>query len=59
VSGLVLNIVNGVLKLINALIKISIFIVEHVFFTFYRGVGELLESGLKAGDRLVHGRVIR
>ncbi len=58
-SGLVLNIVNGVLKLINALIKISIFIVEHVFFTFYRGVGELLESGLKAGDRLVHGRVIR
>jgi hypothetical protein len=59
VSGLVLNIVNGVLKLINALIKISIFLIEHVFFTFYRGVGELLESGLKAGDRLVHGRVIR
>ncbi len=58
-SGLVLNIVNGVLKLINALIKISIFLIEHVFFTFYRGVGELLESGLKAGDRLVHGRVIR
>ncbi len=58
-SGIILNIVNGVLKLVNALIKISIFLVEHIFFTLYRGVGEILESSLKAGDRLVHGRVVR
>ncbi len=58
-SGIILNIINGALKLVNALIKIAIFITEHIVFTFYRGIGEILESALKAGDRLVHGRVIR
>ncbi len=58
-SGIILNIINGALKLVNALVKIGIFLVEHIFFTFYRGIGEILESGVKAGDRLIHGRIIR
>ncbi len=58
-SGIILNIVNGALKLVNALVKITVFFVEHIVFTFYRGIGEILESALKAGNRLVHGRVIR
>lgn len=58
-TGLILNVINGVLKLVNSVLKIAMFLVENIVFTFYRGIGELLESGLEAGNLLISGRVIR
>jgi len=59
VTGVILNVINGVLKLINLLIKIAFFIIEKIIFTMYRGVGELLESAYKITHRLIAMRVAR
>ncbi len=58
-TGIILNIINGALKVLNFIIKVLIFITERIFFTLYRGIGELLESAYKAGHRLIAERLVR
>jgi hypothetical protein len=58
-TGVILNIINGALKVVNFIIKVMIFLAERVLFTLYRGVGELLESAYKAGHRLIAERLVR
>ncbi len=58
-SGVILNIINFAIKLINMVIKITVFLIEKIGFRFAEGIGLLLESFIKSGTDLVRGHLVR